>query len=100
MFHILELEQLAQLAHRVLRRRDRVSDRPRVGVNLVVVATLVRLVAEEVDLLEVFGRNVLERVRLVPARRAVAMRTRSTPIRLWTRATAVLTRRQRRFDHR
>ena len=46
---LLQLEELPELLHRLLGPRHRVSYRPGVLVDLVVVAALERLVAEEMD---------------------------------------------------
>lgn len=71
---LLQLEELLKLRHRILGPRDRVPDRPGVLVDLVVVAALERLVAEEVDRrvgdaprLLGLGLEVLQAVGLVPA---------------------------------
>lgn len=71
--HELQIKQLPQLSHGVLRAGDAVADGARVLEDLVVVAALVRLVAEEVhgavlDAAELLlGLDVLQAVRLVPA---------------------------------
>ena len=68
-----EVEKLLQLGHSLLWVLYAVPDRPLVLVNFVVVAALVRLVAEEVDRLEVHTiglvlvlLDVLQAVGLVP----------------------------------
>lgn len=71
---LLQLEELLEFLHRLLGPLHRVPDRPGVLVDLVVVAALERLVAEEVDrrvgyasrLLRL-GLEVLQAVGLVPA---------------------------------
>ncbi|KAI3487832.1 hypothetical protein L1887_48207 [Cichorium endivia] len=76
----LQPKQLSELLHRVLRIRDGMTDRPGVLKDLVVVAALVGLVAEKVDLvpaellcrgasvsLAVVDRHVAQRIRLVPS---------------------------------
>jgi hypothetical protein len=70
---LLQVEQLPQLGHRLLRASHAVAHSARVLEDLVVVAALVRLVAKEVnravldssDLL--LGLDVLQAVSLVPA---------------------------------
>ena len=69
----LQVEQLPQLSHRLLRASHTVTNSARVLENLVVVAALVGLVAEEVDgaVLDaadlLLGFDVLQAVGLVPA---------------------------------
>lgn len=71
----LQVEQLPQLSHRLLRASHTVTNSARVLENLVVVAALVSLVAEEVDLAVLdasdllLGLDVLQAVGLVPAGR-------------------------------
>jgi hypothetical protein len=72
---LLQVEQLLQLSHCLLRAGHTVAHSARVLEDLVVVAALVRLVAEEVDLgvLDagdlLLGLDVLQAVSLVPAGR-------------------------------
>lgn len=73
-FLLFQLEELPELLHRVLGPRNRVSDRPGVLVDLVVVAALERLVAKEVDRRVGYPSRllglvleVLQAVGLVPA---------------------------------
>lgn len=69
------LQQLLQLRIGILRVLDLVSNRPVVAVDLPIVATRVRLVAKEVDLVVHYAtasflfRYVLEAVCLVPTGR-------------------------------
>lgn len=73
--YLLELKKLFQYLHRLLRVRNRVSDRARILEDLIVVAALVCLVAEEMDFRVFDTRDVfllgqvLEAVGLVPAGR-------------------------------
>lgn len=69
-----QIEQLLDLSHGFIRVVDRMSNGPRIGVDLVVVSSYIRLVAEEVDggVLDAAGLlgfvlEVREAVRLVPA---------------------------------
>ena len=57
----------AQAHHGVIRALDGMADGPRVFVDLVVVAALVALVAEEVDLLETFLFDMLKGISFIPA---------------------------------
>jgi hypothetical protein len=61
------MEELFDDADRVCRTLHSVADGPLVGIYFVVIAALVCLVAEKVDLLESFAHDVLECIRLVPA---------------------------------
>jgi hypothetical protein len=69
----LNIKKLLELSHSLLRTGDAVAHGARVLENLVIVAALVRLVAEEVDgaVLDaadlLLGFHVLQAVRLVPA---------------------------------
>lgn len=56
---LLQVKELLQLCHRILGARHRVSNRPRIAVDLVVVSSLVCLVTEEVN------RGVLNTARLL-----------------------------------
>ena len=56
--HPLELEELPQLPHGVIRVLNGVTDSPRVTVDLVVVTTRECLVTEEVDRLIIDTRNI------------------------------------------
>ena len=74
MIYLVQIEQLLDLGHGVLGPRDRVARDAAVGVDLVVVAALEGLVAEEVDRRVVHAAgplglvlDVLQAVRLVPA---------------------------------
>jgi hypothetical protein len=70
---LLNVKKLLQLSHSLLRTGDAVAHGARILENLVVVAALVRLVAEEMDgaVLDaadlLLGFHVLQAVRLVPA---------------------------------
>lgn len=65
-----DLKDLLEERDRVLGAQDSVSRRAGVGKDLVVVPTLVRLVAEEVDRLETLVGDEAERIGLVPTVRA------------------------------
>lgn len=71
---LLQIKQLLNLGHGIVRPRHRVANRPAVLVDLVVVAARKRLVAKEVDrrVVRAVGPlalvlDVLQAVRLVPA---------------------------------
>lgn len=73
---LLQIKELLQLCHRILRAGHRVSDCPRIAVDLVVVSSLVSLVTEEVDRLVLdtsrllrLVLEVLQAVGLVPSGR-------------------------------
>ena len=69
----LQLKKLLQDSHRVLGVRHGMSDGPFIAVDFIIISTLVRLVAEEMDGAVVdaanrlLGSNVLQTVRLIPA---------------------------------
>jgi len=70
---LLQLEQLLQYLHRILRSSHGMTDRPGISVDLVVIPALEALVTEEVDSFVIDARDVLLRfdvlkaVCLVPA---------------------------------
>lgn len=70
-----KIEKPLQLLHGIVRTLDSVSNRPRVRVNLIVIASDKALVAEEVDVLVFSARNillgldVLQAIGLVPTGR-------------------------------
>lgn len=71
----LEVEDLLQLFHGIIRSFDRVANCPGVGIDLIIVTANKALVTKEVDGLVLDARhillrfNVLQTVRLVPASR-------------------------------
>jgi hypothetical protein len=69
------LEQLLQLRIRIVRILDRVTNRPLIAVDLIIITTLIRLITKEMNRLVIDAvlpllllRDKVQAVRLVPAR--------------------------------
>lgn len=75
----LKVKHFLENLHRVFGAGDSVADSPRVGKDFIVVPTLVRLITEKVNLLEVFLFNMLQSISLVPSVGAIVLRLSQCP---------------------